>query len=157
MARSYLNNDMGLYVKFNTDPNGRPSGCSGLNRTGWLDNDLQRSGDKLPKYSPETYLEYGSKDMRQQLVGNAKYSDVVHDDLGKSFSGCPLNDAQDEDGTPMYEIVEEFAHDQQLWINEFTTVFQKMNENGNTDLTVASTIWQGLQCKINGEKCWYPE
>ena len=156
MARSYLNNDMGLYVKFDTDEHGRPSGCSGLNRKEWLDNMQYRSGTKfgwkdvMPQYSPETYLQYSSYNIKHSFVMNARFSDVVP---GKRFSGCPLNDAKDEHGTEMYKIVEEFANDQQLWINEFTTVFQKMNENGNTDLTVASTIWQGLQCKINGEKC----
>ena len=44
--------------------------------------------------------------------------------------GCPVNDARDENRMAMHEIVELFANNQQLWIDEFLTVFEKMQENG---------------------------
>ena len=109
MQSSYLNVDMGLFLKFNTDStSGRPTGCSGLNNAKWLQN-------------------------------KRRVSDL---------HGCPLNDAMDADGSKMHEIVEEFANDNQLWVNEFTAVFQKMQENGydSGDLSPAPNNWQGLHC-----------
>ena len=39
MQTSYLNSDMGLFLKFSTDPStGRPVGCSGLSDSQWLSN-----------------------------------------------------------------------------------------------------------------------
>ena len=71
----------------------------------------------------------------------------------KKPHGCPLNDALDESGLKMHEIVEEFANDEQAWINEFVPVFQKMQENGYNDgsLTTSPNTWQGLIC--NNNKC----
>ena len=92
MQTSYLNVDMGLYRKFETDnSSGRPTGCTGFNNPMWLQN-------------------------------RKRESDVPH--------GCPLNDARDENRMAMHEIVELFANNQQLWIDEFLTVFEKMQENG---------------------------
>ena len=92
MQTSYLNVDMGLFLKFDTDEmSGRPIGCSGLKNIRWLEN-------------------------------KKRESDVPH--------GCPLNEALDDSGLKMHEIVELFAKDKQLWINEFILVFQKMQENG---------------------------
>ena len=92
MQTSYLNVDMGLYLKFETDnTSGRPIGCSGFTNPVWLQN-------------------------------KKRESDEPH--------GCPLNDAKDEQGLVMHEIVELFANNQQLWINEFIEAFEKMQENG---------------------------
>ena len=68
-------------------------------------------------------------------------------------NGCPLNDALDVSGLKMHEIVEEFANDEQAWINEFVPVFQKMQENGYNDggLKASPNTWQGLICTNN--KC----
>ena len=115
MQSSYLNSDMGLFLKFDTDETtGRPIGCSGLNNRMWLSN-------------------------QRRLV--------------KEPHGCPLNDALDVSGLKMHEIVEEFANDEQAWINEFVPVFQKMQENGYNDesLTTSPNTWQGLIC--NNNKC----
>lgn len=62
--------------------------------------------------------------------------------------GCPLNDAMDISGMKMHEIVELFAADQQTWINEFVTVYQKMQENGYSSgaLSASPNGWQGLMC-----------
>ena len=66
----------------------------------------------------------------------------------KNPNGCPLNDAMDISGLKMHEIVEAFAEDQQLWINEFVPVFQKMQENGygSGSLSSSPNGWQGLIC-----------
>ena len=114
MQSSYLNVDMGLFLKFNTvSTSGRPTGCKGLSNNKWLQNKRRNSGPH----------------------------------------GCPLNDAIDESGLKIHEIVQLFADDLQVWINEFVAVFQKMQENGYVagSLASAPSNWQGLRC--NNRAC----
>ena len=115
MQSSYLNADMGLFLKFRTDETtGRPVGCSGLNRPQWLANRMR---------------------------------------VNYALHGCPLNDAMDESGLKMHEIVKNFANDNQVWINEFVPIFHKMQENGYAPgtLSAAPNNWQGLVC--NNRNC----
>ena len=110
LTTSYLQSDMGLFLKFDTDEaTGRPTGCSGFNSPRWLANRWREP---------------------------------------KKPHGCPLNDAMDESGLKMHEIVELFAQDQQSWINEFVPVFEKMQENGYASgaLTTSPSGWEGLMC-----------
>ena len=116
MQTSYLNSDMGLFLKFDTDAkSGRPKGCSGLNDQNWLTN--KRRQPKKPH-------------------------------------GCPLNNAMDNSGLKMHEIVQKFADDEQAWINEFVPTFQKMQENGYLpgSLSTSPNTWQGLKCNNNNCK-----
>ena len=116
MQSSYLNSDMGLFLKFDIDEKtGRPKGCSGLNDQAWLAN------------------------KRRQV---------------KKPHGCPLNEAMDNSGIKMHEIVEKFANDEQEWINEFVPAFEKMQENGYTSgsLSTSPNTWQGLICNNNNCK-----
>ena len=116
MQSSYLNSDIGLFLKFEVDEaTGRPIGCKGLNDRKWLSN-------------------------RRRMV--------------REPHGCPLNDALDIEGSKMHEIVEEFANDEQVWIDEFVAVFEKMQENGYTkrNLTISPNTWQGLMCSNNNCK-----
>ena len=46
------------------------------------------------------------------------------------FSGCGLNEDLTEGGDKMHEVIEQYAADNQLFINEFSAVFHKMLENG---------------------------
>ena len=47
---------------------------------------------------------------------------------------CPLNtDVLEDEKTKMHEMVEKYASDNQLWVNDFFKVFQKMTENGYAD------------------------
>ena len=41
---SMINPDMGLYLEFSTDADGRPSGCTGMDSQAWLDNDIRKGG-----------------------------------------------------------------------------------------------------------------
>ena len=110
METSYLNPDMGLFLKFSTDAaTGRPVGCSGLTDSQWLSN--RRREPRTPH-------------------------------------GCPLNDAMDVGGLKMHEIVQQFADDNQAWVESFVPTFQKMQENGYTSgsLTPSPNGWQGLVC-----------
>ena len=116
MQTSYLNSDIGLFLKFDTDAkSGRPKGCSGFKDQKWLSN-------------------------QRRQIGNPH--------------GCPLNDAMDNSGLMMHEIVEKFASDEQAWINEFAPAFQKMQENGYNlgSLSTSPNTWQGLMCNNNNCK-----
>ena len=86
----------------------------------------------------------------QWLANNWRINSALH--------GCPLNDAMDDSGLKMHEIVEKYAADNQAWINEFVPVFQKMQENGYAagTLAPAPNNWQGLQCN-NWGCIKYPE
>jgi len=115
LTTSYLQSDMGLFLKFDTDEaTGRPTGCSGFNSPRWLANRWREP---------------------------------------RKPNGCPLNDAMDESGLKMHEVVDLFAEDQQLWINEFVPAFEKMQENGYASgaLTASPSGWEGLIC--NHRKC----
>ena len=152
-----MNIDMGLYIKFDVNPGdsegygqGRPEGCSGLERPDWIQNKGWRAGKgidiRLTSYDPTTYLDFTSQGANGNDVASTRFSDVV---AGKQFSGCPLNDDVVEKGEKMYEIFEEFAKDNQLWVNEFVAVFQKMiengyqagNEKGNNELIESEIPW----------------
>ena len=113
MQRVYLNNDMGLRFKFETDEWGKPIGCKGLNDADCLNHKRE--------YSPD------------------------HE--------CPLNDDLVDGGAlEMHEIVKLYAENNQMWVNEFSAVFEKMLENGylndkkNKPLKVANDYWYGLVC-----------
>ena len=172
-ARSYMNIDMGLYVKFDVAAGdaegygqGRPMGCSGLNRRDWVKNKGWRPGKNDPlgknvikSYDPHTYLDFTSHGTKGNDVASTRYSDVTP---GKRFSGCPLNDdIIDDGGEKMYEVFEAFANDNQLWVNEFVDVFQKMlengyqpgNEKGNEELKESNVPWQEVTCSNLEHTC----
>ena len=163
MAANMMNVDMGLYVDFDIiegDENGvghgRPTGCEGLNRQSWLDNDKIRRGKvypkvQLPVYTEEGYLDYSSKKMNG--VGSPKHSDVI---AGKRFSGCGLNtDPAGPNQETMHEMVEEYASDNSLFIQDFSAVFKKMISNGyhsgnkmnNNALQDSSWAWVNMRCQ----------
>ena len=164
-----MNIDVGLFVKFDVDPgneegygHGRPTGCSGLYRENWLKNGVWRPGkinnDAISHYDPTTYLDFSDKLTRGGDIAASRQSDVV---AGEQFSGCPLNDNIVENGEKMHEIFEVFANDNELWVNEFVTVFQKMlengyqlgNENGNKELKKSEIPWQEITCDNSGNTC----
>ena len=171
-----MNIDMGLYIKFNVTPGnedgygqGRPTGCSGLNRADWLENLVYRRG-KVPgipvaSYDPSNYLDFSSKNTIDNDMASTRYSDVVVRDgdvvVIERFSGCPPNDDVVENGEKMYEIFETFANDNQLWVNEFVAVFQKMlengyqpgNEKGNRELKESEIPWKEITCSNSGKSC----
>ena len=159
-----MNVDVGLLVKFDVsqgDANGmgqgRPTGCAGLNRDSWLSNARFRPGEQFKTepvpapFNENTYLDYSSKFVRGIHLGNARYSDVVG---GERFSGCPLNMDLAENGQKMHEIVEEYAADNNKFVQDFSAVFQKMigngyqagNAKGNQVLQSSSWDWVNLRC-----------
>ena len=61
---------------------------------------------------------------------------------------CGLNDHAPE-GEALHEIVEDFAENQDHWIRDFLTAFDKMSRNGNTDLDDGPTAWYGASCRLS--------
>ena len=62
---------------------------------------------------------------------------------------CPLNKLQVPSGsTPLHEIFEEYAADQQKWINDYVPTFEKMINNGYTseELTSVPDYHTGIIC-----------
>ena len=114
-ATSMMSVDMGLHIKFETDSDGRPYGCPGMQSQKWIDN-----------------LD--------------KHSDVVQ---------CQLNDEPGDENHTMAELVELFAKDQDVWVNEFTKVYSKMMENGVQvdDLETASSSWMNATCNDKRGEC----
>ena len=51
-------------------------------------------------------------------------------------------------GTPLYQIFEEFAADNQIWVDEFVHALEKMLSNGynDDDLTLGPDQYSGIKC-----------
>ena len=64
------------------------------------------------------------------------------------YLGCPLNNDKDEKtDKEMHTIIDEFANDNQEWVDQFAKVFVKMLENGygNKQLKTSTVDWQNLK------------
>ena len=83
-----LSSDVGLYMKFNITPEGRPMGCEGLTDE-WVNGHLYFTGNVT----------------------------------------CPKED-YDPEGTPLYQLVEFMADDQQLFMEVYIAAHEKMIANG---------------------------
>ena len=128
-----LNSEMGLYLDFKVSDTGIPYGCSGLesfNNTYWKHNGLS-SWSRVPLVeNPDPFN------------GNHWRRDSVT---------CPLNKLQEPSGsTPLHEIFEEYANDQQKWINDYVPTFEKMISNGYEDLQDAPDQWTDVICPRPG-------
>ena len=52
--------------------------------------------------------------------------------------------------TPLHEIFEEYANDQQKWINDYVPTFEKMISNGYDKLQAAPDQWTNVICPRPG-------
>ena len=67
----------------------------------------------------------------------------------KADPDCPFNTMSIPDGsTPLNQIFEEYAADQQKWINDYVPTFEKMINNGYTseELTSVPDYHTGIIC-----------
>ena len=75
---------------------------------------------------------------------------------------CPLNDRRmPEDDKAVSEIMEDYATNQDLWLGDFISAFERMTRNGyeDGDLTDAPPSWKPAiltQCKKKSSmiQCW---
>ena len=163
MGMTMMNVDMGLYTKFQITEGdkkgfgrGRPSGCPGLSRADWLKNLGRRPGivneqGQLKQYTEAGYLDYSSFKINGNQVAQARYSSVIP---GNRFSGCGLNTDIAENGQKWNEIVEEYASNNNAFVQDFSDVLLKMMENGyqngnsfgNQELRTSSWKWVNMRC-----------
>lgn len=72
------------------------------------------------------------------------------------ITSCPMNDdTATEDGKTMAEVMEMYAKDNVLWVNDFMNVYQVMLENGvnSTDLVESPTAWFKARCNDRKVEC----
>merc|ERR1719310_893377 len=111
LDETMLQSEIGLYYDFNVSSDGRPTGCPGFQEFnmqhwgGWLNNG---QGPGLKNYHMTWSRINGKKDDPQ----------------------CPPNRMQFGGSKPLYQIVEEFADNQQKFIGAFQRALEKMLENG---------------------------
>ena len=138
-----LNCEVGLYLDFKVSDTGIPYGCSGLeafNNTVWSNEQGSCSScwSRVPKVeNPDP------------MKNNQWEFDEV---------SCPLNKLQEPLGsTPLHEVFEEYADDQQAWVNDYVPTFEKMISNGysDTDLKDAPDQWTDVVCPRPGIE-WNP-
>ena len=58
------------------------------------------------------------------MIFSVKWNSGVEANCEKNFMQIP------EGSTPLYAVFEEYAKDQDKWINEFIPTFEKMMSNG---------------------------
>ena len=60
---------------------------------------------------------------------------------------CELNTLEYPAGsTPLHQVFEEFAAENQKWVDEFVPALEKMLSNGYTDLTLGPDQFTGVKC-----------
>ena len=62
---------------------------------------------------------------------------------------CPVNKLEEPHGTtPLYQMVEEYAHDQNRWMEDFVPTMEKMMSNGynNDDLIDSGYDYASIKC-----------
>ena len=67
----------------------------------------------------------------------------------KADPDCPFNTLQIPDGsTPLHAIFDEYAADQQKWVNDFVPTLEKMLSNGykEGELVDAPDQYTGIEC-----------
>lgn len=112
------------------------------------------------KHNPEWCIGHNNVSAGSQLVmkrcaGNedtTKWGDWWYCPDHISDIQCPLQEiAEPPGGDPMHQVVEEFAHFQNVWVAEFMTVLEKVLENGYE----AGELQIGPD--MTGAKCYLPE
>ena len=131
-----MNCEVGLYLDFKVSDTGIPYGCSGLesfNNTVWKNAKHPFGWSRLPKVeNPDPF-------------NNQHWE--------RDGVTCPLTKIQEPLGsTPLHEVFEEYAEDQQKWVNDYVPTFEKMISNGYSDgdLTDAPDQWTDVVCPRPG-------
>jgi hypothetical protein len=133
---TYLNPDVGLYLDFDVTDYGRPTGCPGFmayHRAGVWENDAAwRAND------------------RRSMPGGG-------DKLPKSE--CPKNEEVADPITQkkMYQLVEDYADDQELWVQDFKVAMEKMIANGysSSDLSDGPDVFGSKYlCEKEGRRAY---
>ena len=145
-----MNSEAGLYFKFDEE-NGIPKNCPGFEN---FTKDYMKEGTTLTIISLYSlYIRSG-----ECWDGNCK-----NDEVRRAYHmDCPLNDRRmPEDDKAVSEIMEDYATNQDLWLGDFISAFERMTRNGyeDGDLTDAPPSWKPAiltQCKKKSSmiQCW---
>ena len=145
-----MNSEAGLYFKFDEE-NGIPKNCPGFEN---FTKDYMKEGTTLTTISLYAlYIRSG-----ECWDGNCK-----NDEVRRAYHmDCPLNDRRmPEDDKAVSEIMEDYATNQDLWLGDFISAFERMTRNGyeDGDLTDAPPSWKPAiltQCKKKSSmiQCW---
>jgi len=143
-----LSTDMGLYLDFDVQEDGKPTGCNGLGRFTEEYLDLQEASPQRNGYSEIN----GSW---QSHIG------YTPDGVPKWGQECPLNEWKEDGGSKLHELVEMYADDETEWIKDFFGAMEKMLANGYPgtltngeeagDLVDSEDHW-----KVNEVTCSWP-
>ena len=124
--------EIGLYFDFEVTDDGVPYGCPGFEafKPEIWNTSHAATWTRVPYYqeNPDPYNNLHWK---------------------KADPDCPFNKMSIPDGsTPLHEIFEEYAADQQKWVNDFVPALEKMLSNGynDEDLVDAPDQYTGIQC-----------
>ena len=126
--------EIGLYFDFEVTDDGVPYGCPGFEsfKPEIWNTSHAATWTRVPYYHPVNPDPYN----RGHWL--------------KADPDCPFNKMSVPDGsTPLHEIFEEYATDQQKWVNDFVPTLEKMLSNGyaNGELVDGPDQYTGIQCK----------
>jgi len=88
------------------------------------------------------YLDFSSDNVTGRPLG-CNFRDPNKQNWKNTAVNCPLQKIKSKDGrepTMMYQIVEQYADDQNIWINDFIAALEKMVSNGAGSLHLESDI-----------------
>eukprot|EP00928_Gymnodinium_smaydae_P036797 TRINITY_DN2566_c0_g1_i7.p1 TRINITY_DN2566_c0_g1~~TRINITY_DN2566_c0_g1_i7.p1 ORF type:complete len:543 (-),score=76.55 TRINITY_DN2566_c0_g1_i7:287-1816(-) len=130
LDETMLNSDMGLYLNFTTN-DGIPDGCPGLENfnVDAFKKDWRFTTPRVPVDNPT--------------------GDVW------DWTNCGKNEHKDPDDKPMYQIIEEYADDNDKFLDDFFPTYQKMLANGynGADLSAVGDV-PGFNCATNFYFCF---
>ena len=136
-----------MYLDFKVTDIGIPYGCDGLTA-----------------FNNETWSQYTSG-FCHACWSRLPKEGIENPDPMKNWQwyggdvGCPLNKLQVPEGsTPLHKIFEEYAADQQKWVNDYVPTFEKMLSNGynSEELANAPDHYTGVICsRFPGDYKYY--
>ena len=108
------------------------------------DASYKENGEKGLSADLGFYYKFKSDNVTGRPYGCTGFDSSNEENWTKVTPNCPEEDVK-PDGEPFYRIVKEFADDQQGWIKEFISTFEKMVANGyvNNQLQDGPTDWFG--------------
>ena len=154
--------EIGLYFDFEVTEDGVPYGCPGF-ETFTPENWNTTSRQYLFYFKFLTikscFSDYGFTWSCLPNQENPDPNNPWH--WKKADPDCPLNTMQIPKGsTPLHQIFEEYAADQQKWVNDFIPTLEKMLSNGykDNDLVDAPDQYTGIHCQrqeVNDHSNYY--
>ena len=142
-----MNHEMGLYLDFKVQ-NGMPVGCPGFET--YESPEWQEFANRTTQKERSDFYFRLSRVATKPNADPWNYSDWH----AGSDVGCGKNKMEVPEGsTPLHEIFEEYANDQQKWVDDYVPTFEKMLANGygEGELVNGPDQYTGVYCPRDGE------